>query len=262
MSKLMTIQDFAERTGISKSALRYYESQNLLRSVSRDISGYRVYSEDQVEVAKLISSLRLADIPIKNIQAYLEESDEITRQKMMDNWIQMIKGRLDILNVSLRYLESENTSKNIYLLEKSAEKIIWFFAESEIGEFREIVNKKAKELEQLNIQIKNCYLKYISGKDVIKVQFGFGIPLDIHPNKLIETDFLEHMPACIYIAMSFNDSITKIQDGYCKLINYANENNWVPTGSILEWYRGNDFTNLDLLLPVTQFGKRGETKNV
>ncbi|MEQ6353107.1 MerR family transcriptional regulator [Lysinibacillus sp. M3] len=262
MSKLMTIQDFAERTGISKSALRYYEAQNLLRSVNRDTSGYRVYTEDQVEVAKLISSLRLADIPIKNIQVYLKESDVISRQKMVDSWIQIIKGRLDILNVSLRYLESENTSKNIYLLEKSAEKIIWFFAESEIGEFREIVSKKAKELEKLNIPIKNCYLKYISGKDVIKVQFGFGIPLDIQPNKLIETDLIEQMPACIYIAMSYNDSITKIRDGYCKLINYANENNWVPTGSILEWYRGNDFTNLDLILPVTQFGKRGEMESV
>jgi len=256
----MTIKDFAERTGISKSALRYYESQNLLRSVSRDTSGYRVYSEDQVEVAKLISSLRLADVPIKNIQAYLEESDDITRQKMMDNWIQMIKGRLDILNVSLRYLESDHKSENIYLLEKSAENIIWFLAESEVGEFREIVIKKSKELEKFNTPIKSCYFKYLSGKDLIKAQIGFGIP-DIQLNKLTEFEWIEHMPSCICIAMSFNDPITKIQDGYRKLINYANENNWVPTGAILEWYRGDDFTNIDLLLPVTQFGKRGETKN-
>lgn len=100
----MTIQDFSERTGISKSALRYYESKNLLHPAGRNSSGYRVYSETQVATIKLVSSLRLADVSIKDIQAYLEEEDENIRKKMMDNWIKMIKKRLNVLNVSLRYL--------------------------------------------------------------------------------------------------------------------------------------------------------------
>jgi DNA-binding transcriptional MerR regulator len=262
LSKFMTIQVFSERTGISKSALRYYESENLLRTVGRNSSGYRVYSDDQVGIVKLISSLRLADVSIKDIQAFLKEDDDQTRQKMMDNWIHMIRERLDILNVSLRYLESDHTSDHIYLLEKSAENIVWFLAESEVGHFREPVNKKMKELQKLNIPIKSCYLKYLSGNDLIKAQIGFGIPNDIQTKELTEIELIEHMPACICIAMSFRDSITNIQEGYRKLINYASENKWVPTGSILEWYRGDDFTDLDLIMPVTQMGKREDMINV
>jgi len=65
------------------------------------------------------------------------------------------------------------------------------------------------------------------------------------------------MDSGIYIAMSFNGPITKIQSGYRKLMNYAIEHEWAPTGSILEWYRGHNFTDLDLIMPVTQIGKGG-----
>jgi DNA-binding transcriptional MerR regulator len=254
----LTIQDFSERTGISKSTIRYYEEKNLLRSIERNTSGYRVYSDNQVATVKLISSLRLADVPIKDIQAYLMEDDDTTRQQMMENWIQIIKKRRDFLNISLRYLESDSMSDQIYLIEKSMENIIWFSSESETGKFKEHFLNRAKELEKLNIPIKSCYLKYLSGKDSIKAHIGFGVPFNIKTNALSEIEFIEQMGSSICIAMSFTEPITKIQSGYRKLINYAIEHEWVPTGSILEWYRGHNFTDLDLIMPVTQIEKRRE----
>lgn len=53
LSKFMSIQAFSERTGISKSTLRYYESTNLLRPAGRNTSGYRVYSETQVSAGTI-----------------------------------------------------------------------------------------------------------------------------------------------------------------------------------------------------------------
>ena len=262
LSKFMSIQAFSERTGISKSALRYYESKDLLHSVGRNSSGYRVYSDTQIATIKLITSLRLADVPIKDIQAYLKEDNDKTRQEMMNKWIQIIRGKLDILHVSLRYLESDYTNEQIYLIEKCAETIVWFSAESEVGQFKEHVSKNGNELKKLNIPFKNIYLKYVSGKDLIKAQIGFGVPADTQTNELPEMALIEQMDSCICIAMSFNDPITNIQDGYRKLINYASENKWVPTGSILEWYRGEDFSDLDLFMPVTQLGKREDKLHV
>jgi DNA-binding transcriptional MerR regulator len=257
MRKLMTIQALSERTGISKSALRYYESENLLRSIERNVSGYRVYSEDQVATVKLISSLRLADVPIKDIQAYLNEDDDTARQQMMENWIRSIKNKRDLLNISLRYLESDSLSDQIYLIEKSSENIIWFSAESETGKFKEHFIKRAKQLQKLNIPIKSCYLKYVSGVGLVKANIGFGVPLVINTNDLTEIESIEQMEPCICIAMPFNDPLTNIQSGYEKLKNYANEHQWVPTGSVLEWYRGENFASLELLLPVTQIENRG-----
>lgn len=71
MEELMTIQAFSERTGISKSALRYYETQYLFSPKRKLENGYRYYSEDQIEVVKFISSLRLVGISIKGIQFIL-----------------------------------------------------------------------------------------------------------------------------------------------------------------------------------------------
>ena len=86
LTELMNIQDFSERTGISKSTLRYYEQKNLLIPSERSANGYRVYSNDQIATVKFISSLRLADIPIKDIKVYLDGTIILP---------QVLKGRID-----------------------------------------------------------------------------------------------------------------------------------------------------------------------
>ena len=252
----MTIQEFSERTGISKSAIRFYESKNLLQPVGRNASGYRTYKKEQIEEVKLISSLRLAEIPIKDIQQYINEKNESIKKQWQKNWIQMIKNRMDILNTSLKFLQSDSLPEHIYLIEKEEEKVIWFLAQSEVGKFKNHFIERHKELESLNIPIKNYYLKYVSGDDIVKAQIGFGIPTDSQFNKLPENAFLEYIPSCICAAMSFHDPITEIQTGYQKLNNYANEHKWIPTNSIIEWYRGNDFTDVNLIMPVTEIIRR------
>ena len=254
----MNIQQFSERTGVSKSALRYYEQKQLLLPRERGANGYRIYSEDQVSTVKLISSLRLADISIKDIKIYLLEVDEKTRQQMLTNWIHSIKKKRNLLDVSLRYLESNSLSDEIYLTEKRAEQIIWFTAESKVGEFGSHFIERGNELKKLNISFKNCYLKYVSGDHLIKVQIGFGVPADLDLSSLSEMVVIEQIPNCICIAVPYKESITTIHNGYHKLLSYALEHKWTPLSSILEWYHGADFTQLDLLLPVTQIEKRGE----
>lgn len=254
----MNIQDFSERTGVSKSALRYYEQKNLLFPHERSANGYRVYIDDQISTAKLISSLRLADVSIKDIQIYLLEKEVGKREQMMKNWIHNIKKSRDLLTVSLRYLESNSISDEIYLIEKGAEQIIWYTAESKTGEFKEHFRKRGSELQKLDISFKNCYLKYLSGKEFIKVQIGFGIPMNLRINDLTETASIEHIPPSICIAMPFKEPLSTIQNGYNKLINYAFEYKWTPISSVLEWYYGADFTELELLMPVTQIERRGE----
>ncbi|MGE7091767.1 MerR family transcriptional regulator [Lysinibacillus sp. NPDC048646] len=252
MNKLMTIQEFSDRTGIPKSTLRFYESKNLLLPIERSSNGYRIYADHQVAIVKLISTLRIADVPITKIQNYLQEHDESVRQNMMSEWVRTIRNKRDLLDVSLRYLESDSLRDAIYLIDKNDEKIIWFVEQSTTGKFGEHFVKRASELKQCNIRIKSYYLNYLSGRDVIKAQIGFGVPDDMQTNSLSDVDFIEHMPSCICLALPFKEHPTKLKDGYQKLLQYALQHKWVPTRSILEWYRGEDFTQLDLLLPVIQ----------
>jgi len=62
---LMTIGTFAIRTRLSPKALRLYDRLGLVSPTRTDpASGYRLYSEDQVAEAQLVSLLRGLDMPL------------------------------------------------------------------------------------------------------------------------------------------------------------------------------------------------------
>jgi DNA-binding transcriptional MerR regulator len=66
--ELMTIGDFAARTRLSAKALRLYDRLGLLRPAQTDpVSGYRRYSADQVEAARLVGLLRRLGMPLAGI---------------------------------------------------------------------------------------------------------------------------------------------------------------------------------------------------
>jgi DNA-binding transcriptional MerR regulator len=62
---LMTIGAFAERTRLSAKALRLYDRLGLIPPTRIDpASGYRLYSEDQVDGARLVAQLRRLGMPL------------------------------------------------------------------------------------------------------------------------------------------------------------------------------------------------------
>jgi len=69
---LLTIGGFSERTRLSAKALRLYDELGLLAPARVDpSSGYRLYSEDQVERARLVGMLRGLDMPLSQIASVL-----------------------------------------------------------------------------------------------------------------------------------------------------------------------------------------------
>ncbi len=66
----MRINDVEKITGLTGKAIRLYESKGLI-SISRDINGYRNYSNEDVEVLKNIKLFRSIGISISDIKLYL-----------------------------------------------------------------------------------------------------------------------------------------------------------------------------------------------
>jgi DNA-binding transcriptional MerR regulator len=66
----MRIGELSTATGVSTRALRYYESQGLLRS-ERQPNGYRDYDSDAVRVVAFIQDLYRAGLPSKVIRDIL-----------------------------------------------------------------------------------------------------------------------------------------------------------------------------------------------
>jgi DNA-binding transcriptional MerR regulator len=66
----MRIGELAERTGVHRRLLRYYEEQQLI-TPSRALNGYREYNESHVHVVLQIKGLLDAGLPTRIIQQLL-----------------------------------------------------------------------------------------------------------------------------------------------------------------------------------------------
>ena len=70
MMEAMKIGELAERTGVSRRLLRYYEEQGLI-TPSRALNGYREYEESHVDIVLQIKGLLDAGLPTRIIQQLL-----------------------------------------------------------------------------------------------------------------------------------------------------------------------------------------------
>jgi DNA-binding transcriptional MerR regulator len=74
---LLTIGDFARRTGLTERALRLYGDRGLLEPREIDPqTGYRRYDEDQIDDGRLVAMLRAIEMPLAEIEAVLDAAPE------------------------------------------------------------------------------------------------------------------------------------------------------------------------------------------
>ena len=66
-----TIKEVSEMTNLSISTLRYYDKMGLLPGLKRKESGYRMFSEGDLEMLKIIDAFKKAGLRIKDMQHYL-----------------------------------------------------------------------------------------------------------------------------------------------------------------------------------------------
>jgi len=66
-----TAGEAAQKLGISKDGLRYYEKEGILPPIERNGSGHRNYSQSDIEWIFLIRRLRDTHMPIQSIKHYV-----------------------------------------------------------------------------------------------------------------------------------------------------------------------------------------------
>ncbi|WP_185268671.1 MerR family transcriptional regulator [Halopseudomonas xiamenensis] len=67
----MKIGELAERTGLARSRIRFYERIGLLKAVERQANGYRSYPDDAVLVLKLIKVGQAAGFSLDELRTLL-----------------------------------------------------------------------------------------------------------------------------------------------------------------------------------------------
>ena len=77
------ISEFAEKCGVNKETIRYYERKNLLQEPHRTEAGYRIYSYDDVKRVGFIKRIQELGFSLNEIYKLLGvvDKDEYDRIK-------------------------------------------------------------------------------------------------------------------------------------------------------------------------------------
>lgn len=112
----MNIGELAERSGLSRSRIRFYETKGLLNQVSRSGNGYRSYQADAVLVLKIITSAQQAGFSLSDIAKLLPS--DIGGWKH-DELVTQLKRKVGDLNDVISQLEmsKRNLEALIYRIE-------------------------------------------------------------------------------------------------------------------------------------------------
>ena len=83
----MSIGEFARRSRLSPKALRLYDELGLLPPARVDEdSGYRYYTESQLDRAQLIAALRQLQIPLAEIKSIVSLEPDAAAARITEHW--------------------------------------------------------------------------------------------------------------------------------------------------------------------------------
>ena len=125
---LYKIGDFSKKCGVSVKTLRYYDEINLFKPIDIDLfTGYRYYSDDQLDDIKVILMLKDTSFSLEEIKEYwgnfnnkimMNKKEELLKEidKMQDKIREIDYLRSNIINGKI--IINENKKNNIIKVKK------------------------------------------------------------------------------------------------------------------------------------------------
>lgn len=105
-----TISQVAKALNIPTSTIRYYDKEGLLPTLARKESGYRLFSDTEIEMLELIECLKETGMTIKEIKDYaqltrLGDDSLQERHKMFLEQKKALQARIDALQQSMALID-------------------------------------------------------------------------------------------------------------------------------------------------------------
>lgn len=249
----LTIQDFSKKAGLSPSRLRFYDKKGVLKPSTRLENGYRAYSIEQIYDAKLIDSLRQANIKIQEIKQF-QEATHLEKNTLIDSWNLELDKQLRVLSVAKNYIKGLKSDEPPTILLSKWEKpktFIWekFEVERKPHPFKECFHITRKRLEEIGIQHSEVVFvrtERINGNKIIG-EVGFEI-LDKHCMKEYADLRYEEVPPTLFaIKYDCNVEDSFLCFSYLQMvIRYGLQ----PAEKKLERYTSLEGLTFDYLIPL------------
>lgn len=119
---MVTISALAKASGLSRSALLYYDRLGLLKPSGRSRAGYRQYSSAEIERLEQICLYRQIGIPLREMKKLLEKSKSIVT-------VEILKRRLRVLG------------REIANFQRQQQCIVQLLKQKQIQQGAEMINK-------------------------------------------------------------------------------------------------------------------------
>ena len=128
-----TIKQVSEMTGLSIPTIRYYDKEGLLPDLQRKESGYRVFSDRDLEAIDLIECFKESGLTIREIRHFMSlvrQGDVTLDERLaifqtniarLEEKLAAVQNALDHSRRTLAFYEiaaktgSAETAKNLYL---------------------------------------------------------------------------------------------------------------------------------------------------
>ena len=118
-----TIKQVSEMTGLSIPTIRYYDKEGLLPDLQRKESGYRIFSDRDLEAIDLIGCFKESGLTIREIRHFMSlvRQGDVTLAERLEEKLAAVQNALEHSRRTLAFYEiaaktgSEETAKDLYL---------------------------------------------------------------------------------------------------------------------------------------------------
>jgi MerR family transcriptional regulator, aldehyde-responsive regulator len=121
----MTIQEVAEKTGISAYTIRFYEKSGVLPHIQRTENGVRQFSEADVNFLLFLMELKKTGMSLEEIAEFTEDGCILERLQRGEIPRQPVERRITILRKHEQDLYEQRRHLD-YLLDAVAQKIQFY----------------------------------------------------------------------------------------------------------------------------------------
>jgi len=128
----MTIKEVEEKTGLSRSNIRFYEKEKLIAPDRNDTNRYREYTEENVSDIKKIAYLRTLGISIQNIQKIINH--EIVLRDIICEQEKILDGQISDLQrakkICAQMMEDEEINYDTLDIERYTKRLPEYWKEN------------------------------------------------------------------------------------------------------------------------------------
>ncbi|KHD36596.1 MerR family transcriptional regulator [Clostridium acetobutylicum] len=107
-----SIKEVAKLTGLSEHTLRFYEKQQLIKNISRNENGYRIYSDFDIEWIHFLIKVKNTGMPLNELQKYSELMAQGNptlpeREKMLFQHRRRVENEISDLEITLTKIDEK-----------------------------------------------------------------------------------------------------------------------------------------------------------